>query len=146
MLTLPALMIMGMPAEIANATNRVGIILQSAAGTRGFYLRGKLAPSDVLPTLLPSLLGSLVGALLASYLPREVLKPALLVVMLGMALLMLIKPSTITPLQVLRFCNSRMCLPHGWACFVPASMAALCRPVLALSFSQHLPGVCAMTW
>ena len=97
MLTLPALMIMGMPAEIANATNRVGIIMQSAAGTRGFYKRGKLSPPDVLPTLLPTLLGSLAGALLASYLPREVLKPALLVVMLGMAMLMLIKPSTVAP-------------------------------------------------
>ena len=41
--------ILGMPADIANATNRVGVILQAAAGTRGFYQRGKLAPRDVLP-------------------------------------------------------------------------------------------------
>jgi Predicted permeases len=97
MLTLPALMILGMPADIANATNRVGVILQALAGSRGFHQRGKLDLRDIAPLLLPVLLGSLAGSLLASYLPREVLKPALLGVMLGMALLMLIRPSTVAP-------------------------------------------------
>jgi uncharacterized membrane protein YfcA len=97
MLTLPALMIMGMPPEIANATNRVGIFLQSMAGSRGFYKKGKLAPVDIVPTLIPTLLGSLMGSVLASFMPRDVLKPALLLVMLGMALIMLIKPSTVAP-------------------------------------------------
>ena len=35
-LTLPALMITGMPADIANATNRVGVFLQCLVGVRGF--------------------------------------------------------------------------------------------------------------
>ncbi|MEX2365912.1 MAG: TSUP family transporter, partial [Pseudohongiellaceae bacterium] len=34
MLTLPALMMLGMPADIAIGTNRVGIFLQSLAGAR----------------------------------------------------------------------------------------------------------------
>jgi uncharacterized membrane protein YfcA len=97
MLTLPALMIMGMPPEIANATNRVGIFLQSMAGSHGFYRKGRLAPVDIVPTLVPTLLGSLAGSVLASYMPREVLKPALLLVMLGMAIIMLVKPSTVAP-------------------------------------------------
>jgi hypothetical protein len=97
MLTLPALMIMGMPADIANATNRVGIFLQSVAGARGFYSKGKLAPATIIPTLLPTLAGSLAGSLLASYMPVSWLKPALLVTMLGMALVMLIRPSVVAP-------------------------------------------------
>jgi uncharacterized protein len=97
MLTLPALMIMGLPADIANATNRVGVVLQSLAGARQFHARGKLSVPDIAPTLIPVLIGSLIGALLASYLPREILKPVLLLTMLGMAILMLVKPSTVMP-------------------------------------------------
>jgi uncharacterized membrane protein YfcA len=97
MLTLPALMIMGIPADIANATNRVGVVLQSFAGARAFHARGKLSLPDILPTLVPTLTGSLAGALLASYLPSQILKPILLLTMLGMALLMLVKPETVAP-------------------------------------------------
>lgn len=97
MLTLPALMLMGMPADIANATNRVGVLLQGIAGSHGYYRHGRLNLADIGPTLLPTLFGSLIGALLASYLPRDVLKPALLLVMLGMAVLMLLQPSVVAP-------------------------------------------------
>jgi len=97
MLTLPALMIFGMPADIANGTNRVGILLQSLAGARGFHQKGKLAPSTIVPTLIPTLVGALFGSLLASYLPVSLLKPALLSTMLGMAILMLLKPSVVAP-------------------------------------------------
>lgn len=97
LLTLPAFMLLGLPADIANATNRVGILLQSLAGARGFYSHGRLDPATIVPTLIPTLLGSLVGALLASYLPVAVLKPALLFTMLAMAILMLLQPSVIAP-------------------------------------------------
>ena len=96
-LTLPALMILGMPADIANGTNRVGILLQSITGARKFHQKGKLEPASIIPTLIPTLTGSLIGSLLASYLPVVFLKPALLVTMLGMAIIMLVKPSVVAP-------------------------------------------------
>jgi uncharacterized membrane protein YfcA len=97
MLTLPAFMVLGLPADIANGTNRVGVLLQSIAGTRGFYRAGRLAPDTIVPTLLPTLGGSLAGSLVASYVPVGWLKPALLGTMLGMAVLMLAKPSVVAP-------------------------------------------------
>ncbi len=97
MLTLPALMILGLPADIANGTNRVGILLQSIAGARRFHQKGKLEPHTIVPTLIPALSGSLFGALLASYLPVIWLKPALLFTMLLMAAIMLVKPSVVAP-------------------------------------------------
>jgi len=97
MLTLPAFMIFGMPADIANATNRVGIFLQSIAGAKSFHSKGKLAPSTIVPTLIPTLVGALFGSLLASYLPVSWLKPALLSTMLGMAVLMVVRPSVVAP-------------------------------------------------
>lgn len=97
MLTLPALMILGMPADIANATNRVGVLLQSLAGAKEFHRRGRLRASDIVPALIPSLTGSLLGSALASYMPVSWLKPALLGTMLSMAALMLFQPTVVAP-------------------------------------------------
>lgn len=97
MLTLPALMLLGMPADVANATNRVGVLLQSLTGVRGFNREGRLDSGAIVPVLVPTLAGSLVGALAASYLPVWLLKPTLLAAMVGMALVMLIFPAVVAP-------------------------------------------------
>lgn len=96
-LTLPALMLLGLPADVANATNRVGVLLQSVAGVHGFHRRGRLALHDVVPVLVPNLLGGLVGAIAAVVLPVMLLKPLLLGTMVGMTLLMLLRPATVAP-------------------------------------------------
>ena len=54
-LILPVLMIMGVPAAVANGTNRVGIFLQSVVGLRGFHKAGKLPTHDLRGILLPTL-------------------------------------------------------------------------------------------
>jgi len=46
-LTLPALMMMGLPADVANATNRVGVFLQCLVGMRGFDKQGRLEKGDL---------------------------------------------------------------------------------------------------
>ena len=96
-LTLPALMIAGMPADIANATNRVGVFLQCLVGVRGFKKHNMLDTQDIFPVLAPTLAGGLVGSLAAALLPVLLLKPVLLATMIGMALLILIRPSVVTP-------------------------------------------------
>lgn len=95
MLTLPVLMMMGMPADIANATNRVGVVLQSATAAKGFKNYDRLDTSAIMPMLVPSVIGALIGSLLASYLPVSFLKPTLLIAMVGMAIYMIVKPEAI---------------------------------------------------
>ena len=97
MITLPALMLLGMPADIANATNRVGVFLQSMTGVKGFKDHDRLDTAAIGPILVPTLAGALVGALLASYLPVWLLKPTLLGTMVAMALVMLVRPETVVP-------------------------------------------------
>jgi uncharacterized membrane protein YfcA len=97
MLTLPALMMLGMPADVANATNRVGVLLQSVEGVRGFHANDKLESRAIGPILVPTLLGALFGSLAASYLPVFVLKPVLLGSMILIALITLLKPSVVAP-------------------------------------------------
>lgn len=96
-LILPVLMIMGLPAAIANGTNRVGIFLQSVVGLRAFHKAGKLPKDDLRGILLPTLSGGLLGALLAAYAPEGILKPALLLTMLAMAGLMVLRPAVVMP-------------------------------------------------
>jgi len=96
-LTIPALMVMGLPADVANATNRVGVLLQSVAGVRGFHRHGKLDAADTVPVLIPNLLGGIVGAVFAAWMPVTLLKPILLGTMIGMSLLILLRPSVVAP-------------------------------------------------
>lgn len=96
-LTLPALMVMGMPADIANATNRVGVFLQSVTGIAGFKKAKKLDSSNIVPVLIPTLLGGLAGSLIASYAPTSYLKPMLLTAMISMTIIMLVRPSVVSP-------------------------------------------------
>ena len=96
-LTIPALIVMGLPADIANATNRVGVLLQSVAAVRGFRRHGKLDSHDTVAVLIPNLLGGLAGAVCAAVIPVGFLKPLLLATMIGMSLLILLRPAVIAP-------------------------------------------------
>lgn len=97
MLTLPALMLLGIPTDIANGTNRVGVLLQSLTGARQFHQNDQLDPRSIVPVLLPTSTGALIGAMTASYLPLFILKPALLGSMVTLALVMVVRPELIAP-------------------------------------------------
>ncbi|EAR07492.1 sulfite exporter TauE/SafE family protein [Reinekea blandensis] len=96
-LTLPALMMMGLPADVANATNRVGVFMQSLVGLKGFHGHGELPLQDARGILIPTLVGGLVGAAIASWMPTTLLKPILLITMISMSVVILLKPATVIP-------------------------------------------------
>lgn len=96
-LTIPALMVMGLPADIANATNRVSVFFQSITAARGFGKHGKLDIPDLKKIVGVTLVGGLAGSLVASYMPPEFLKPTLLTAMVLMAGLILFKPAVVAP-------------------------------------------------
>lgn len=96
-LTIPALMVMGMPADVANATNRLGVFFQALVASAGFYKHKRLEPADAWQAIKPTLAGSLLGALLAVLLPLWLLKPLLLMAMLSVALLILLRPNLVIP-------------------------------------------------
>ncbi|MCP4490210.1 MAG: sulfite exporter TauE/SafE family protein [Gammaproteobacteria bacterium] len=112
-LTLPALMIMGMPPEVANASNRVGIFIQSLVGMRGFSRHGMLVTEDLPHIMIPTLIGGVMGGLLASFAPSNILKPLLLGTMLSMALLILVRPTAIAPEPGTPFARMRD-TPGAW--------------------------------
>ncbi len=119
--TLAALLFMGIPADLANGTNRVSVAIQSLAGVRGFHQHKVLDTPAILPLMVPTLSGSLLGALAASWMPVWLLKPLLLSTMMAMATLMLVKPSVMTPpdgLTPLRLAESKA----GWLALFGAGL------------------------
>jgi uncharacterized membrane protein YfcA len=68
LVTLPALLLLGLPADVANGTNRVGVLAQSLVAARGLGRDERLRASDGLWVLAPCLAGSLAGAFLAALL------------------------------------------------------------------------------
>lgn len=96
-LTLPALMVLGLPADVANGTNRVAIVLQCIVGVKGFDQHNSLDRPAVIPILIPTIIGGIVGAGFAAVMPVSLLKPVLLLSILAMSALILLRPATIAP-------------------------------------------------
>ncbi len=64
-LTLPILIFLGLPATVANGTNRVGILLQNVAATGSFHRKGVLDYRFTLRVAAPALIGAAIGTLVA---------------------------------------------------------------------------------
>ena len=97
MIVLPALMALGLPADVANGTYRLGVVTQSIAGTVALRREGKLDTRSIVPILTPTVLGAILGAWLATRVPREVLKPIMLATMIVMAALIAFRKRTLIP-------------------------------------------------
>ncbi len=95
LLTLPALMLLGLPATLANGTNRLCIVAQSLAGTAAYHRAGKLHTPALARVLPPTLLGSALGAYAASRAPETLLRPVLLATLVVVALLLTFRPRAV---------------------------------------------------
>lgn len=82
LLTLPALIFSGLPADVANATNRVGVLLQSGVGIATHQRAGKMPWGQAALPLALTAAGALLGAAAATWLGRDGLRPAIGAVLL----------------------------------------------------------------
>jgi len=97
MIVLPTLIALGLPADVANGTYRLGVVTQSVAGTAALSREGKLDTGSIVPILIPTVLGAIAGAVLATRVPGDVLKPIMLVTMIIMAALIAFRKQTLIP-------------------------------------------------
>ena len=74
---LSVLLLFGIPPDIANGTNRLGIFAQTLTGTVVFRTNGLLDFYKNLPFIIPSLIGAIIGAFFAVDLSREYLRVAI---------------------------------------------------------------------
>ncbi len=92
LLTLPLLMFLGLPANIANGTNRVAIFLQNVVAVRGFKKQKVFEYREGIWLVIPATVGSLVGALIAVNFNEQILRAFIGGLLIFMFFLILLKP------------------------------------------------------
>lgn len=91
LLTVPALILLGVPADVANGTNRVGILAHNLIASWRFHAAGVHGIAPALPLLVPVVAGSLAGAYCVSLLPAAVFQRVFAVVMLVLLVPILVR-------------------------------------------------------
>lgn len=66
LLTVPLLVFVGLPGDLANGTNRIGVLVQCASSAWSFKSEGVPGVARALPIVIPVCLGSLIGATVVS--------------------------------------------------------------------------------
>ena len=92
LITLPVLIFLGLPATVANGTNRLAITVQSMLAVAGFKRKGVSNFKLSLLMSLPALTGAVLGAQLAVDVSDAFFKKILAVVMLLVLVLVLWNP------------------------------------------------------
>ncbi len=92
LLTLPALIFLGLPPSVANGTNRVAIFIQMIAGSSGFKSKGINTFPFSIYLGIAALLGSIIGANIAIDIAPETFTKILSFVMITVVLLLIFKP------------------------------------------------------
>ena len=86
LVTLPALIFLGLPPTVANATNRVGILLQNVGAVWGFHRHGlmdrRLLPWVAVPAIVGALFGSWAALAVSDHAFRRILALLMVVVTL----------------------------------------------------------------
>jgi uncharacterized protein len=77
LVTLAMLMFAGLPANFANATNRLGVLTQSTVAVLTFHKNGKLNYQFSKPFVLPSVFGAIVGTQLAVNVSEKVINTSI---------------------------------------------------------------------
>ena len=83
LLTLPALIFLGLPAATANGTNRIAILSQNIFAASSFRRHGVLSIRLALLCTIPALIGSYFGANLAITIVEQLFQRLLAVIMIG---------------------------------------------------------------
>lgn len=92
MLSLPLLMFLGLPANVANGTNRIAILLQNVVGVNTFRQKKVLSLKTDYKLAVPAIAGSIVGALFAVEIDPVVLKKIIAGLMVVMFFIVVLKP------------------------------------------------------
>lgn len=92
LITLPLLIFLGLPANVANGTNRIAILLQNVVGVSGFHRQKVLDAKRGAFLILPICLGALLGAQLAVSLNEKVMRLTIAVIMFLMLGVIIFRP------------------------------------------------------
>ena len=96
LLTLPILIFMGLPPNVANGTNRIAIIIQNIFAVKGFHSKGVSAFPYSIYLALSATVGAILGASLAVDIKGELFNKILAGIMIAIVIYMIFKPKVNT--------------------------------------------------
>ncbi len=91
-ISLSILMFLGLPANVANGTNRIALLIQNIAAVGNFKRQNVLDIKKGVRLAIPATLGSIGGALIAVDINRHIIEVAIGIVMIVMMFVILYKP------------------------------------------------------
>lgn len=92
LITLPLLIFLGIPATVANGTNRVGVLFQNIVSVESFRRQKMLDIRGGLILSVPAIFGSIIGAQIAVGLDERLMRQAIGVLMVVMLFVILLRP------------------------------------------------------
>lgn len=92
LLTLPLLIFLGLPANVANGTNRIGILLQSIVAVGGFKQQKVFEWREGLWLTIPATVGALLGAVMAVNINEVLMNRIIGALLVFMFFIILFKP------------------------------------------------------
>jgi uncharacterized protein len=98
MLTVPLLVLAGVPGNQANGSNRIGILTSNAAAVLAFRQSG-IRVTRVMAVLAPVVVGSLIGAFSISQVADETFERIFGLLMIPLVILTVIKPRVRTDVE-----------------------------------------------
>lgn len=91
-ITLPLLVFLGLPATVANGTNRIGVLLQTTVSSWTFHRQGVMPWRQAVSLLIPAIVGGVLGAAIAVDLDEEAMRMAIGGMLILTFFLILLKP------------------------------------------------------
>jgi uncharacterized membrane protein YfcA len=92
LITLPLLIFLGLPANVANGTNRVGVLIQNMVAAGSFRQQQVLDLRSGLLLAAPAILGSVIGAQIAVNLDEQLMRRTIGALMVVMLIVILVRP------------------------------------------------------
>jgi len=92
LISLPVLIFLGLPANMANGTNRVGILIQTVVSLRSFKKQDMLDLRGGIMLALPAIVGAIIGAQIAVNLDEHMLRRVIGALMVVMLVFILARP------------------------------------------------------
>jgi len=92
LLTLPFLMFLGLPANVANGTNRIALLMQNIVATSSFKQLKVFKFKEGIYLTLPAIAGAIPGAFLAANIDKAFLEKFIGVLLIIMLVFILVKP------------------------------------------------------
>ncbi|APT75366.1 integrase [Marinitoga sp. 1137] len=102
LITLPILNLLGLPMDIANGTNRIGIIFQNITATTKFKKSEVLDLKRAIFLAVPATLGALVGASIVVNIDKTLLKSIVGFILIIMSIFLVKKPDLWTKERVVK--------------------------------------------